>query len=488
MSSGASGSRVFSQLGAYRVVRQIGEGGMGAVFEGVHAGNGQRVAIKVLLPHYSKQPEVVARFFNEARAVVAIDHPSIVKVFDVGQLPDGTTYMVMEFLDGETLSGRMKRLGGAGMGPRAIAICREVAQALVEAHRRGIIHRDLKPDNVMLISDGRGGEIVKVLDFGIAKIAADAELGANKAAAVRTKTGMVLGTPYYMSPEQCRGLSGITGKTDVYALGALMYHLLAGRPPFVGQGVGEILAMQIYETPKSLIELVPSVPAPISQLIARMLDKSPETRPNMGDVARALGSLETGQYPTILATPQGMSTTLRSASGEKRQTGRAPAVSGGKKGGSRTLVAVGLTLVMAGVGTGAALLVFGKDQSTKPQPPVGGGSTDTVDKPVRGGSGKVIVIVKTDPPGAEVVRASDNSVLGKTPWVSDQEQSDEAIDVILRKAGFADKKVSVARTKDVTMRWLLDPLPSVPMPGPSAPSGSKKHKGKDDDLDVKPLD
>jgi serine/threonine-protein kinase len=485
MACEATGSRVFSQLGAYRIVRQIGEGGMGAVFEGVHAGNGQRVAIKVLLPHFSQQPEVVARFFNEARAVVAIDHPSIVKVFDVGQLPDGTTYMVMEFLEGETLAGRMKRLGGGGMGPRAIAICREVAQALVEAHRRGIIHRDLKPDNVMLIPDGRGGEIVKVLDFGIAKIAADAELGPNKAAAVRTKTGMVLGTPYYMSPEQCRGLSGISGKTDVYALGAVMYHLLAGRPPFVGQGVGEILAMQIYETPKSLVEVVPSVPAPVSQLVARMLDKSPEARPNMGDVARALGSLETGQYPTILATPQGGATTMRSAaSAVERRSAGGEQRRRGKTGGSRALVAVGLTLVMAGVGTGAALLLFAKDSATKG--PVGGGpTTESPPAGVRGAAGKVIVIVKTDPSGAEVVRASDGTVLGKTPWVSEQDRADDALDVILRKAGFAEKKVSLTRAKDVTMRWLLEPLPSAPT---TAPSGSKKHKAKDDDLDVKPLD
>jgi serine/threonine-protein kinase len=485
MACEATGSRVFSQLGAYRIVRQIGEGGMGAVFEGVHAGNGQRVAIKVLLPHFSQQPEVVARFFNEARAVVAIDHPSIVKVFDVGQLPDGTTYMVMEFLEGETLAGRMKRLGGGGMGPRAIAICREVAQALVEAHRRGIIHRDLKPDNVMLIPDGRGGEIVKVLDFGIAKIAADAELGPNKAAAVRTKTGMVLGTPYYMSPEQCRGLSGISGKTDVYALGAVMYHLLAGRPPFVGQGVGEILAMQIYETPKSLVEVVPSVPAPVSQLVARMLDKSPEARPNMGDVARALGSLETGQYPTILAAPQGSATTMRSAASaaERRSAGGAQRRRG-KAGASRALVAVGLTLVMAGVGTGAALLLFAKDSATKG--PVGGGATTESPPPGgRGAPGKVIVIVKTDPSGAEVVRASDGTVLGKTPWVSEQDRANDALEVILRKAGFAEKKVSLTRVKDVTMRWLLEPLPSVPT---TTPSGSKRHRAKDDDLDVKPLD
>jgi serine/threonine-protein kinase len=473
---------VFSQLGAFRVVRQIGEGGMGAVYEGVHAGNGQRVAIKVLLPHYSKQPEVVARFFNEARAVVAIDHPAIVKVFDVGQLPDGTAYMVMEFLAGETLSARMKSLGGGGMGPRAIAICRQVAQALVVAHQRGIIHRDLKPDNVMLIPDGRGGELVKVLDFGIAKIAADAELGPSKAA-VRTKTGMVLGTPYYMSPEQCRGLSGISGKTDVYALGALMYHLIAGRPPFVGQGVGEILAMQIYETPKSLVEVAPSVPLPISQLVARMLAKVPEERPNMGDVARALGSLETGNYPTILAMPEGQSTTMRSAAAVERR----PSSSGrsaGKQGGSRALLAVGLTLVMAGVGTGAALFVFGGKSD---QPP-GGHVEEPKDPKPRSANGKVILIVKTDPSGADVVRATDGALLGKTPWVSEQEPSDEPLEVTLRKAGFAEKKVSVPRGKDVTMRWLLEPSPTTPTPSTPAPSGNKKHKSKDDDLDVKPLD
>jgi serine/threonine-protein kinase len=195
-------------VGSYQIVRQIGEGGMGAVYLGMHSILGRPAAIKVLLPELSQQRDIVGRLFNEARAATAIRHPGIVEVYDFGFLPDGSAYIAMEFLEGETLASRLRRQGRLSVAV-AIQCGRQIAAALHAAHGKGITHRDLKPDNVFLVADPEIGERVKLLDFGIAKLTAEDPGGTH------TRTGMVMGTPVYMSPEQCRGASTLDSRSDL---------------------------------------------------------------------------------------------------------------------------------------------------------------------------------------------------------------------------------------------------------------------------------
>jgi serine/threonine protein kinase len=207
-------------IGPYRVIRQLGKGGMGVVYEAVHDAIERRVAIKVLHPEYAKDRETAARFFNEARAVNRIEHPSLVQISDYGHTGEGTAYLIMEFLRGESLADRLDRLRAAGQRLAVTEVVRitwQIADALRAAHAKQIVHRDLKPGNLMLVRDpiAPGGERVKVLDFGIAKLM---ENGTR-----RTSTGAVMGTPLYMSPEQCRGAGEVDERSDVYSLGAMLY-------------------------------------------------------------------------------------------------------------------------------------------------------------------------------------------------------------------------------------------------------------------------
>src|ERR1041385_6396596 len=187
-----------TQVGAYRVLHRIGAGGMGSVWLAEHTMLGRRAAIKVLHSTFSRDPAIVTRFFNEARAATAIDDPGIVQIFDFGEHVDGSAYIVMELLEGETLEQRLSRLGRLGVRD-ALRIMRQIASSLGAAHQRGIVHRDLKPENIFIVRDPEvpGGERAKILDFGIAKLTGDS--------IVKTQTSSVMGTPIYMSPEQCRG-------------------------------------------------------------------------------------------------------------------------------------------------------------------------------------------------------------------------------------------------------------------------------------------
>jgi serine/threonine-protein kinase len=256
-----------TSIGPYRIVKKIGEGGMGAVYMAEHALLGRAAAIKVLLPALSSQREIVDRFFNEARATTAVNDPGIVQVFDFGFHTDGSAYIVMELLDGESLEARIHRR--ALSVADALRITRQVAGSLAAAHARGIVHRDLKPDNLFMVRDAeaRGGERPKILDFGIAKLTGDTGDRA------RTRTGTVMGTPVYMSPEQCRGAGTIDHRCDIYSLGCVLYHLLAGRPPFDFEGVGEIISAHLREPPKP-----PGVTPAIDELVLRCLAKAPEQR------------------------------------------------------------------------------------------------------------------------------------------------------------------------------------------------------------------
>src|SRR4051812_6164524 len=252
-----------AQVGAYRVVKQIGEGGMGSVWLAEHIALGRRAALKMLHPEYSARPDVVARFFNEARAATAIADPGIVQIFDFGECADGRAYIVMELLDGEPLDRRLKREGALTLVD-GLRLIRQVASTLGAAHARGIVHRDLKPENVYVVRDPEvaGGERAKVLDFGIAKLAGEH-------GGIKTQTAAVMGTPMFMSPEQCRGTGQVDARSDVYALGCMLFLLVTGRPPFQAEGVGDLIAMHLRELPPAPAQLRPGIPPELDQLVLR---------------------------------------------------------------------------------------------------------------------------------------------------------------------------------------------------------------------------
>ena len=291
--SAAGGLAPGKVLGNYRLVRVLGAGGMATVYEAVHRRIGRRAAIKVLHARVARDPQLAQRFVNEARAVNLIRHPGLVKIDEFGLLDDGTYFLVMEHLDGEALDRRLDRVGRCAVA-EAISIARQVALALAAAHAQGVVHRDLKPGNVILTRDPDepGRERAKVLDFGIARltVAFDEEGGEAQAIAPieRTRSNVIMGTPAYMSPEQCRDTAHVTEKTDVYALGVMLFELLAGRRPFVAELASEVMTMHVKAEPPSLEALAPEVPQEVVRLVERMLTKDPAARPSMTEVAEAL--------------------------------------------------------------------------------------------------------------------------------------------------------------------------------------------------------
>jgi serine/threonine protein kinase len=277
-------------LGNYRVVRPLGEGGMGVVYFAEHELLRRPAAVKVLHAELSQSEDLVNRFVREARATAAIRHPGIVEVLDCGFHANGKAYIVMEFLEGRPLrqhlldSGRLGAVDVAFMG-------RQIANAVGAAHARGVVHRDLKPDNVFLV----GGRLdqVKVLDFGIAKLLGDTAASGAKA----TRTGLVLGTPAYMSPEQCRGNGAIDHRADIYSLGCVLYEMTCGQLPFPYESTGELIAAHLHDPPQPPRAIQAQLPTELEHLIMSMLSKSPADRPaTMHVVATDLARLTNGLH------------------------------------------------------------------------------------------------------------------------------------------------------------------------------------------------
>ena len=278
-------------IGTYRVLNKIGEGGMGTVYLGQHALLGRKAAIKVLLPALSANEEIVKRFFNEARAVTVISDPGIVQVFDFGFHTDGSAYIVMELLEGEPMDKRLARIGRFGL-IECLRLMRLICTSLGAAHAKGIVHRDLKPENIFIVGDPAvpGGERAKILDFGIAKLSGD------EPGRLKTRTGALMGTPVYMSPEQCRGASDIDHRSDIYTMGCVMFTMLTGRPPFDGEA-GELFAAHLREPPPLASSRVPELPGIVDQFLQQCLRKSPAERfPSMIELVQAIGAIEQTLY------------------------------------------------------------------------------------------------------------------------------------------------------------------------------------------------
>jgi eukaryotic-like serine/threonine-protein kinase len=271
-------------IGNYTILEKLGSGGMGEVYLAQHARIERRAAIKFLLPGLSKDADVVERFFNEARATSVIRHAGIVEIFDCDVIDD-RAYIVMEYLEGESLAEVGARAGSFAGEPMTVAaVAGRIASALAAAHAKGIVHRDLKPENAFRALDTAGGSSfsVKILDFGIAKLAD------NFVTASHTQPGSMMGTPLYMSPEQCRGIASIDHRVDIYALGCIIFELLTGRCVFQHEAPGDLMVAHISEQPPSLSSLVPGVPIELEQLVTAMLAKSPNDRPQSMDVAVAV--------------------------------------------------------------------------------------------------------------------------------------------------------------------------------------------------------
>jgi serine/threonine protein kinase len=263
------------RLGEYQLEQKLGQGGMGVVYAAVHPMIGKRAAIKILKKELCADPGQLERFVDEARVVNQIGHPNIVDVFAFGEMPDGRSYFVMELLKGESLRARLakKRL----TLDEVRNIVKPLARALQAAHDKGVIHRDLKPDNVFLVEAPDAEPTAKLLDFGIAKLAK------NDHRVEKTATGAIVGTPQYIAPEQAKGYP-IDPRADIYALGAILFELLTGRPPFIADNAMEMVAKHLMEAPVRPSTIQRSIVPELDDLVLRMLAKTPDGRPSLGEV------------------------------------------------------------------------------------------------------------------------------------------------------------------------------------------------------------
>ena len=289
-------------VGSFKIISKLSVGGMGTVYRAEHTLIGKLAAVKVLHKELSANREIITRFFNEAKATTAIKHPGIVDVYDYGYMASGDAYLIMEFLEGMSLARHLKTKGRMSEGEAAMLL-RAVCSALAAAHAKGIVHRDLKPDNIYMCTDTDSptGDRPKVLDFGIAKLT---DIGL---AGTATKTGAVMGTPTYMSPEQCKGTGDVDHRADLYSIGCIFYELVVGRPPFTKLGAGELIGAHIYAMPEPPTKYNPAITKDTEKLIMSLLQKRPEKRPQSAkELAQRLSQLAQNLGWITVASPDGV--------------------------------------------------------------------------------------------------------------------------------------------------------------------------------------
>jgi len=283
--------------GKYRVEQVLGAGGMGVVLAAWHLDLERRVAVKFLLPEAMQQPDAVPRFLREAKAAASLADEHVARVLDVGTLRNGAPYMVMEHLTGVDLDALIKQRGPIPLR-EAVDILLQACEAMAEAHARGIIHRDLKPKNLFITRRPDGRPLLKVLDFGLSKILADTADDTSL-----TATCVIMGSVPYMAPEQLRSLKHADARTDIWALGIILYQMIAGRRPFEGQGVPAISIAIMADAPAPLCRARPDLPAPLDAVLARCLAKSPAERfQSVSELARALAPFGSSQAMHSLET------------------------------------------------------------------------------------------------------------------------------------------------------------------------------------------
>ena len=339
----------------YHVVKKLGEGGMGQVYLAEHVKMGRRSAIKVMNPAMVHDPDAVARFNREASNASRINHPNVCAIYDFGETSDGLIYLAMEFIEGEPLTDVLERDGALPL-PRATAIFLQTADALQAAHDLGIVHRDLKPDNIMLRRSKDGSDVVKVVDFGIAKA-----VGGDQAGQKVTKTGLVVGTPEFMSPEQLSG-DTVDGRSDLYSLALVFYRMLSGSVPFAATSVQEIMIKRLTEDPVKLAEARPdlSFPTGLQPVLDTALARTPAQRYQAvakfaADVAAVTGRPTSGGVPHTRSLGDADKTQLLdTTAGAKTQRISATSAPPAKKR-SFVPVAVGVVVLLGAGGAWVAL-------------------------------------------------------------------------------------------------------------------------------------
>jgi tRNA A-37 threonylcarbamoyl transferase component Bud32 len=353
----------------YRILRRIGEGGMGIVYEAEHVVIEKRVALKVLRDDYSARPEVVQRFRQEAKSASKIGNEHIVDISDFGETPEGSSYFVMELLSGEDLANVLQRETYLPT-LRAADILDQCCRALHAAHQKGIVHRDMKPENIFLVQRDDRPDFVKIVDFGIAKMS-DVETSGPPGRKL-TKTGMIFGTPEYMSPEQAAG-KDLDHRVDIYALGVIFFEMLTGRVPFVGDSFMGILTQHMFEEPPKLTDVNPSIeiePA-VEAFLERAMAKDPDHRfQTCSEMAQALDAALRGEAVKGSSTYVGYGEPVkyrpksaRSIASATARTLELPAPARSGSGGVRTVIAASAVLAAAVAGIAVWVVSTGADSA-----------------------------------------------------------------------------------------------------------------------------
>ena len=476
------------RFGNYLATALLGEGGMGAVYLAEHPSIGRQVAIKVLRAELGRDEQSLARFINEARAANSIRHPNIIEILDSGVTENGISYLVMELLRGESLTARIKRKGRLPPN-EAVALVMQTASALGAAHAKGIVHRDLKPDNLFVVPDeaNPGSEHIKVLDFGIAKLQTTAPGGF-----VKTRTGALMGTPIYMSPEQCLGTKEVDARSDIYSLGAILYELTTGRPPFSSEGFGALLNMHLNQPPRPPREIEPAISPGLESAMLRMLAKKPEARfQSMAEVESVLAAacglvpppfalsqsvtdVHKALQPTISAPTNPLRTpvtTLSNTAGERL----APAGTTVRAHSGRWMI--GVAVAAAAVAAVVAILLLGHgSRSSAPARTSVATAVPVASAPlaavpaVAPAPKRVRVHIESLPTGARIVRESDGVVLGTTPQNMELEASPRPLRVRLVLDGHLPATHDIALEADVQASYALEPVKKE-----EARPGAKKH-------------
>jgi len=474
-------------IGNYRITAKLGEGGMGVVYLAEHPVIGKKVAMKAIHPELSRNADVISRFVTEAQAVNQIGHDNIVDIADFGNTPDGEFYFVMELLQGEPLSERLKR-EGALPAARALGIAMQIADALAASHEHGIVHRDLKPENVFLLHRGGSHDFVKVLDFGLAKLTVGEGRVTHK-----TRTGYLMGTPYYMSPEQCEGKAEIDHRSDIYSLGVLLFEMLTGKVPFGGEGYGEIIVKHITMPPPSVRTIVADLRRDFDAVLYRALAKDRDSRfQTMRELRDALAAPEAYAAGAPMAVmPEDSSGIARAAKPMTRSEidihfGRTKMIEGGqvtigtpstfrqsvgeileeltpRKKTSKLLISAALI-----ANTAAILAAAFLPRREAPRPPAVAAVPAPAAKPT-----SVRVNFNSDPMGATVLTA-DGELIGRTPLSIELPYSDGPVEFVFQKTGFERKTMSIVPNLPAPMFATLQAVPPPPVEAAAPPPTSKK--------------
>jgi eukaryotic-like serine/threonine-protein kinase len=441
-------------VGNYRVAAKLGEGGMGQVFLAEHPVIGSKVAIKAVHSHFARNPDVVSRFVTEARAVNQVGHEHIVSITDFGTTPAGDFYFVMEYLQGQMLSDEIGRPFAPG---RALNIATQIADALQASHEQGVIHRDLKPGNVLLVEREGTPDFVKVFDFGLAKlIGKDGTVPTHS-----TGAGIVMGTPFYMSPEQCAGNVEVDQRCDIYALGVILFEMLTGCVPFTGDGYGEVMLKHVNQAPPSACALVPTLPPTIDEILHRAMAKMPAERfQTMAELRLALMDVAAmfSAPPLPTSRPRRLSgpSEILPGTGELIQT-ESPRPKHKHRGMFLAGAAALAVAAVANVGfrrAGPATAAAGPAASHAAANPA-----------------TVRVNFTSDPDGATVSR-KDGTVLGLTPLSTQMPYNDGPVEVVIQKAGFQSKTVAFVPNMPIPVLAVLRKDPARtggPAPQTTAP-------------------